>query len=64
MGVFNVTDVRRERIPLVWSTVGETALAKGFCSNMGDTKYVCVCGRTKLRGRGVHCEKVREIGRR
>ena len=26
----NVTDVRRERIPFLWSTVGETALAKGF----------------------------------
>ena len=43
--------------------VGETALAKGFCSNMGDTNYPCVCGRTKLPGRGVHCEKVRERGR-
>ena len=59
-----MTDVRRERIPLLWSTVGETALAKGFCSNMGDTKYLCVCRRTKLPGRGVHSEKVREIGRR
>ena len=27
-----------EQIPLLWSTVGETALAKGFSSNMGDTK--------------------------
>ena len=28
----NVTDVRRERITLLRSTVGETVLAKGFCS--------------------------------
>ena len=28
-----------EQIPLLWNTVGETALAKGFCSNMGDTKH-------------------------
>ena len=31
-----MTDVGRERIPLLWSTVGETALSRGFCSNMGD----------------------------
>ena len=55
----NVTDVRRERIPLLWIT----ALAKCFCSVMGDTKYPCVCRRTKLPGRGVHSE-VRELGRR
>ena len=36
-------------------------LAKIFCSNMEDTKYPCVCRRTKLPGRGVHSEKVREI---
>ena len=24
----------REQIPLLWSTGGETALAKGFCFNM------------------------------
>ena len=34
-GGLNVTDVRREKIPLLWSTVGEVMLAKGFCSNMG-----------------------------
>ena len=38
-----MTDVRREQILLVWSTVGETALAKRFCSNMGDTKNPFVC---------------------
>ena len=59
-----MTDVRREGIPLLWSTVGKTALAKCFCSDVGDTKCPCVRRRTKLTGRGVHSEKVREIGRR
>ena len=59
-----MTDVRRERTPLLWSSVGETVLAKTFCSNRGDTKYPCVCRRTKLFGRSVQSEKVREIGRR
>ena len=35
-------DVRRECIPLLWSTEGQTALGKGFCSNMGNTKYPCI----------------------
>ena len=64
MGGLNVIDVRKQRIPLFWSTVMETALAKDFCFNTGDTKYPCVCRRTKLPGRGAHSEKVREIGRR
>ena len=36
-------DVRREQIPLLWSTVGDTALplAKGFCSEVWDMKYSC-----------------------
>ena len=51
-----MTDVRRERIPLLLSSVGETALAKGFCSNMGDTKYLCFCRRTKLFERGVQSD--------
>ena len=29
----------------------------------GDAKCQCVCRRTKLSERGVHSEKVREIGR-
>ena len=58
-----MTDVRREVIPLLWSTVGETAVAKGFCSNLGDTTYLCVC-RTKLPGRLVNSKKVTEIGRK
>ena len=58
-----MTDVRRERIPLLWSTVGEIALAKGFCSSNGGARYPCVCRRTKLPGRGVHSENVRETGR-
>ena len=57
-----MTDVRMERLSLLWSSVRETALAEGF--NMGDTKCPCVCRRTKLSGRGVHSEKVRELGRR
>ena len=61
-----MTDIRKEGIPLLWSTLGETALARGFCSNMGDTKYPCVCRGTKLPGRDVHCdsEKVREVNAR
>ena len=46
------------------STVGETTLAKGFHSNTGNMKYPCVCRRTKLPGRGVHSETVREVGRK
>ena len=38
MEELNVTDVRRERTILLWSTVGETALAKGFYSNVGIRK--------------------------
>ena len=34
LGGLNVMDVRREWIPLLWSMVGETALAKGFCFNL------------------------------
>ena len=59
-----MTDVRRKRIPLLCSTIAKTALAKGFCSNMANTKHPCVCRRAKLPGRGVHNAKVREIGRR
>ena len=33
-------DVRRERIPLLWSTVGETELTEGFCSTvMGEIQF-------------------------
>ena len=56
-----MADVRRGRIPLFWSTVRERALSKGFSFNMGDAKCPCVCRRTKLFGRGVHSEKVREV---
>ena len=59
-----MTDARREKIPLLWSTARERALAKGFCFNMGNMKNSCVCRRTKLPGRGAHSEKVRETGRR
>ena len=57
-----MADVRRERIPLLWSNVRERALAKGFTFNMGDAKCTCVCRRTSLSGRCVHGEKVREVG--
>ena len=57
-----MTDVRRARIPLLWSAVKETALAKLV---LVLPYYVSrVCRRTKLPGRGVHSEKVREVGRR
>ena len=48
-------DVRREQIPLLWSTVGETASAKAFCSDMGiqniylsaeEQSSMCVCVKT------------------
>ena len=32
----------------------ETALAKGFSFNTGDAKYLYVCRRMKLPGRGVY----------
>ena len=38
----------------------ETASAKVCCFNIGDTKYTCVSRGTKLTGRGVRSEKVRE----
>ena len=58
-----MTDVRSGRIPLLWNPVGETALAKDFWSNMGDTKYLCVCRRTNLPGKCVYSVRGREIGR-
>ena len=56
-----MTDVRREQTPSLWSTVGETALAKG-CFFLTQGHKVSVCRGTKLPGRGVHSE-VREIGK-
>ena len=35
-----MADVRKEQILLLWSTVRETALAKGSCSSMGDRSSV------------------------
>ena len=58
-----MTDVRRERIPLLWSRIRERTLAKGFSFNMGDVKCPGVCRRTKLSERCVHSKKVREVGR-
>ena len=42
IGGLNVTHVGRERIPLLWSIVGETALAKGF-------QVVRTCGIRSIR---------------
>ena len=43
-----------ELIPLLCSTAGESALAKGVSFNMGGMKHPCVCSRrTQLFGRGV-----------
>ena len=50
--------------------VEKSALVEGFCCNMGDMNYpcVCMCRRTKLPGSRemvrVHSERVREIGSR
>ena len=63
MEELNVTDVRRERIPLLWSRVRERTLSKGFSFNVGNAKCPCVCRRTTLSGRCVHSEKVRKVGR-
>ena len=48
------------RISRLWWT----ALAKGLCPNLWDRKHPWFCRRTRLRGRCVHSERVREIGRR
>ena len=53
MGGLNVTDcqicIRKEKIPLLWSTVRERAFAKCFCFKvalMGNMRYPCVCRRS------------------
>ena len=39
-----MTDVKKGRIPLLRNTVGETALAKSFCSNNKRGEYkVSMC---------------------
>ena len=53
----NVTDVRKEWIELVWSTVRETMLAKGFYRGMRTQKHPCVCRKKKLPWKGVHSWK-------
>ena len=57
-----MTDFRRKRILLLWSRQ-ERMLAKEFNFNMGDAKCLCVCRRTKVSGRCLHSEKIREVGR-
>ena len=51
----NYTDIYDGKIAALLSK----SQRQGFNFNMGDTKYPCVCRRTKLPGRGVHCEMVR-----
>ena len=48
-GKINVTDVRRERIPFLWSTVREKRLAEGVSFNVGivNQRFEFWCG---------HCE--------
>ena len=61
-----MTDVRRERIPLLWSTVGDTALAKEFYYNNYEGYEVSVClqkNETAWKV-SIHSEKVRKTGRR
>ena len=53
MGGLNVTHVRRERIPLLWSIVGETALAKGF-------QVVRTCGIRGIRVTALRKTKLSE----
>ena len=58
----NVTDVRRRKFHCFGAR--EWVLAKGFSFNMGDAECPFVYRRTKLSVRGVHSDKVREVGRR
>ena len=44
----SVTDFTRERIPSLWSTVREWALAKGFSFKIGDAKYAWVYRTTAV----------------
>ena len=61
-----MTDVRREKFHCFGAQLKKTAPAKGFSSNKGDAKYLylCVCRRTKLRGKGSRRDKVRVTVRR
>ena len=38
MGGLNVANIRRERISLLWSTIRDRMMAKGFSFNVGDVK--------------------------
>ena len=63
MAGLNVTDVRRERIPLVWSTVRESR-PMDFVGTWETQSIQVFCRRTKLSGRGVHGKKARELSRK
>ena len=49
-----MTRIRTVRIPLLRNAVGETALAKVFCSNMGDTEYIRVSAEERSCLEGVY----------
>ena len=53
-----MTAVRREIMPLLWSTAGKTMLARGLCFCRGNRKHQCDSRRE------VHTEKVRETDER
>lgn len=53
-----MTDVRSNRIPLLWGKVNERALAKGSSFSIGDAECLCVNRRAKLYERGVHSLKI------
>ena len=63
-----MTNVWKERIPLLRITVREIDLAKCLTLSVnmgggggGDAKYPFVCIKAKLSGRGVHNVTVREL---
>ena len=52
-----MTDVRRKRIPLLGSTVGNTTLAKGFGSNMELIEVYTCLQKNKVAWKGcLQCE--------
>ena len=41
----------RERVPLLWSTVRETASARGFCCSMG-IRIIRMCAEERIAWKG------------
>ena len=56
-----MTNVRREKLLLLWRTVRETALATDSCFTVGNMWQPSVCRRSKLPERGVHSDNVRAM---